>query len=696
MGNRNFNIRDALTITADGRTRLAQQIVFNPNTAVMSITLGDYNGIRSGQSVVVTYTDPSTMDDDLVLEDLAGNDAASFATGSGTAPAVVNGSSFTDTTPPVFSTAAVSETGEVLTVDVADIPALPDDAAERATFLETLAGAFAVTANGAPVSFTIDPASDVLRGDLSFDLARPIGMGQTVSVTYTKPTSGTVFLEDESGNRAESFSRNATDHATIFFNDSTVDTAPWLVSATVNAAGTQLDLVFDQAFAAPTSYTTLAGRFAVSAGGASVSFSLPAASQVPASGRLVLSLSTAIERDQVVVVTYTDPTTGDDSDVIEDAAGNEAATFTTGQGGVVAVTNNSNNQDDTEDGPVIRGRIAVGETLTADTSTITDSDGTSGATYTYGWARVDTEGTPTDISVATGSTYEIVSADAGNRLRLTVSFTDDASNPETRSVTTSYVPHQDRVLVSNFLRPSVFAEVTFETGLVQGFTVGTAGNKYRVSSKQWDVNSVTGTDEGDSQGGLFDIHENGTLKSQIATFYGTLTQGTPTFHAPTHALLDGGEPYGITLWGGTQRFRFGYYTNSLGWGHKVWRKVARGMFYPVPGRQRPYTTRIRTQFTQIRLNRRHLLLDAPIHLPFNPSTDLLEHPLDRVQLRTVSRLDDRRKAYIPHLLATVSTRPIPYQRFHVRVMLQLLDRHSYIIGPHRVDPPPCQPPPPNV
>ena len=137
-------------------------------------------------------------------------------------------------------------------------------------------------------------------------------------------------------------------------------------------------------------------------------------------------------------------------------------------------------------------------------------------------------------------------------------------------------------------------------------------------------------------------------------------------------------------------------TNSLGWGHKVWRKVARGMFYPVPGRQRPYTTRIRTQFTQIRLNRRHLLLDAPIHLPFNPSTHLLEHPLDRVQLRTVSRLDDRRKAYIPHLLATVSTRPIPYQRFHVRVMLQLLDRLSYIIGPHRVDPPPYQPPPPNV
>ena len=309
MGNRHNNIGAALTITADGRTRLFALPLLRRDTAVMSIELFGSSRIRSGQSVVVTYTDPSTMDDDLVLEDLAENDAASFTTGSGTAPAVVNGSSFTDTTPPMFEGAFVSDSGEVLTVGITDILLVPDDAAERATFLETLAGAFAVTAQGAPVSFTIDPASKVLGGNLSFELARPIGMGQTVSVTYTKPDSGTVFLEDESGNKAESFARDTGTHSAIFFNDSTADTPPWPASATVNAAGTQLDLVFDQALAAPTSYTTLAGRFAVSAGGANVTFTLPDASQVPASGRLVLVLPTAIERDQVVVVTYTDPTT---------------------------------------------------------------------------------------------------------------------------------------------------------------------------------------------------------------------------------------------------------------------------------------------------------------------------------------------------------------------------------------------------
>ena len=41
------------------------------------------------------------------------------------------------------------------------------------------------------------------------------------------------------------------------------------------------------------------------------------------------------------MVTYTDPTAGDDAVAIEDAAGNEAATFTTGRSGVPVVTNNS-------------------------------------------------------------------------------------------------------------------------------------------------------------------------------------------------------------------------------------------------------------------------------------------------------------------------------------------------------------------
>ena len=58
--------------------------------------------------------------------------------------------------------------------------------------------------------------------------------------------------------------------------------------------------------------------------------------------RLRLRVSPPVIRQgQAVVVTYTDPTAGDDANAIQDTAGNDAATFTTGMDGVPAVTNNS-------------------------------------------------------------------------------------------------------------------------------------------------------------------------------------------------------------------------------------------------------------------------------------------------------------------------------------------------------------------
>jgi hypothetical protein len=43
-----------------------------------------------------------------------------------------------------------------------------------------------------------------------------------------------------------------------------------------------------------------------------------------------ITISPAILQGQAVVVTYTDPTAGDDANAIQDTAGNDAATFTTG------------------------------------------------------------------------------------------------------------------------------------------------------------------------------------------------------------------------------------------------------------------------------------------------------------------------------------------------------------------------------
>ena len=86
--------------------------------------------------------------------------------------------------------------------------------------------------------------------------------------------------------------------------------------------------------------------------------------------------------------------------------------------------------------PAITGTVRVGETLTADTSGISDADGLVNATFSYQWLADDI-----NISEATGSTYALVAADVGKAIQVRVSFTDDAGNQESgTSEPTSAVP----------------------------------------------------------------------------------------------------------------------------------------------------------------------------------------------------------------------------------------------------------------
>ena len=77
--------------------------------------------------------------------------------------------------------------------------------------------------------------------------------------------------------------------------------------------------------------------------------------------------------------------------------------------------------------PTISGTAQVGETLTVSTSDISDSDGTANAIYSYQW--LSSRDTETDG--ATGSTYMLVDSDAGETIKVRVTFTDDAGNEET-------------------------------------------------------------------------------------------------------------------------------------------------------------------------------------------------------------------------------------------------------------------------
>ena len=80
--------------------------------------------------------------------------------------------------------------------------------------------------------------------------------------------------------------------------------------------------------------------------------------------------------------------------------------------------------------PTITGTAQVDETLTASTSAIADEDGLGNPSFSYQWIRNDGS-TDTDIQDATASTYTLDAEDVGKTIRVRVSFTDDANNPET-------------------------------------------------------------------------------------------------------------------------------------------------------------------------------------------------------------------------------------------------------------------------
>ena len=94
--------------------------------------------------------------------------------------------------------------------------------------------------------------------------------------------------------------------------------------------------------------------------------------------------------------------------------------------------------------PTISGTAEVGKMLTAGISAIMDADGVPGS-LTYQWVRVDSDGSNTaEISGATSNTYLLVAADVGKRLKVKVSFTDNAANSE--SLTSDAYPSSGTIV----------------------------------------------------------------------------------------------------------------------------------------------------------------------------------------------------------------------------------------------------------
>ena len=245
-----------------------------------------------------------------------------------------------DTTPPTLERAFVTVSGRHIVLN----------------FFEDLqlrskrppASAFTVTADGSAVTVSGSLRDSIHPMALWISVSPAVRQGQTVVVTYTDPTSGddANAIQDTAGNDAASFT-TGSGGVPVVINESSVgsptapvqDTGPpTLDKARVFSTG--LKIMFRFSGGLQESNLPPASAFTVTADG----------SDVPVSGfyrlpfvltHLEMGFSLGVRRGQTVVVSYTDPTSGDDANAIQDTAGNDAASFTTGSGGVPAVINES-------------------------------------------------------------------------------------------------------------------------------------------------------------------------------------------------------------------------------------------------------------------------------------------------------------------------------------------------------------------
>ena len=131
-------------------------------------------------------------------------------------------------------------------------------------------------------------------------------------------------------------------------------------------------------------------------------------------------------------------------------------------------------EGDATGAPVIKGIPQVAQVLIADTFSVDDPDGISGATFSYQWIRVASDDTESNISRATGSTYRLKTGDSGKNVKILVSFTDDAGNAE--SLTSAAFPGTGTVTtpagpVTTSATTTVigtFVSITFNENLASG------------------------------------------------------------------------------------------------------------------------------------------------------------------------------------------------------------------------------------
>jgi uncharacterized repeat protein (TIGR02059 family) len=322
----------AFTVKVNGVTRTVSAVAVDADDKTVTLTLS--KPVVNGETVTVAYADPTDGNDANAIQDAAGHDAASLS-----ATAVTNDTAVgADFTAPVFSKASVVGVNVILTytdasmLDSTHVPAVGAFTV-RVGGVEREVSAVEVNASAKTVTLTLESA---------------VANGESVTVAYADPTSGNDVnaIQDASGNDAASLSEKTAT------NNTPDTTAPVFASATVN--GTALVMTYTELNGLDDSHIPATTAFTVKVAGADRTVDSVAVNT--GAKTVTLTLASAVTNGQTVTVAYADPTTGNDTNAIQDASGNDAASLA-----ATTVTNSTPAADTTA--PVFASAAVNGASL---------------------------------------------------------------------------------------------------------------------------------------------------------------------------------------------------------------------------------------------------------------------------------------------------------------------------------------------
>ena len=265
---------------------------------------------------------------------------------------------------------------------------------------------FAVNVNGSPRSLI---GIAMGESNVLLFLSSTVEAGDTVTADYTVP-DGSDFIRDIRGRKAASFSGQSV----------TNDTASAPLTARAHDAPSShngqdaftFELRFSEAPKPDFSYTTVRDHaFTVTGGSVTYVRRLEPGKNV----RWEITVTTGSSADVAIGLNATTDCSAQGAICTED--GGKLS------GGLLLVVPGPNTP--ATGAPTITGAAQVGETLTADTTGISDDDGLVNAAFAYQWFAAAAA-----INGATASTYTLVAADEGKAIKVRVTFTDDAGTDE--------------------------------------------------------------------------------------------------------------------------------------------------------------------------------------------------------------------------------------------------------------------------